>query len=119
MMQVEALADEIADDGYYGSMRMYRRAMKKGANKEDVDKYIAWVKIRKTAFAKGLKEEEGLTTGANGVLHRKCFLDGGIGITPSGLGRTADSALGVIELMIGGAGGRTIPLQPMSEPSPP
>ena len=115
LAQVEALADGVADDGYYGSMRRYQRAMKKGANKEDVVKFIAWGKMKKKAFAKALKEEDGLMTGANGVLHRKCFLDGGISTKSSGLGRTADSALGVIELMIGGAGGRTLPLQPTSE----
>ncbi len=45
-----------------------------------------------------------------GVLHRKFFLSESIDAKPSGLGVSADSALSVMELMIGGGGMRNLPI---------
>ena len=43
-------------------------------------------------------------------MHRKFFLFESIDAKPSGLGVSADSALGVMELMIGGGGRRNLPI---------
>ena len=107
--RVFELTSRLGDSGYCGGMRRYWAWMRAGATKKDAEEYRDWMKGKKTAFVKVLKEDQEKIADAKGVLHGRGFLSESIDAKPSGLGVSADSALGVMELMIGGAGGRNIP----------
>ena len=107
--RVFELTSGLGDSGYCGGMRRYWAWMRAGATKKDAEEYRDWMKGKKTAFVKVLKEDQEKIADAKGVLHGRGFLSESIDAKPSGLGVSADSALGVMELMIGGAGGRNIP----------
>ena len=107
--QVSELTSGLNDNGYCGGKRRYWAWMRAGATEKDAEEYRDWMIGKKTAFVKALKEDQEKIADAKGVLHGRGFLSESIDAKPSGLGVSADSALGVMELMIGGAGGRNIP----------
>ena len=98
------------DNGYHGGMKRFRAWMKRGATAKDVEAYRDWMKSKKASFIKSCKEELPAVADTKGVLHRKFFLSESIDAKPSGLGVSADSALSVMELMIGGGGMRNLPI---------
>ena len=107
--RVFELTSGLGDSGYCGGMRRYWAWMRAGATKKDAEEYRDWMKGKKTAFVKALKEDQEKIADTKGVLHGRGFLSESIDAKPSGLGVSADSALGVMELMIGGGGGRNLP----------
>ena len=98
------------DNGYHGGIKRFRAWMKRGATAKDYVAYRDWMKSKKASFIKSCKEELPAVADTKGVLHRKFFLSESIDAKPSGLGVSADSALGVMELMIGGGGMRNLPI---------
>ena len=98
------------DNGYHGGMKRFRAWMKRGATAKDYEAYRDWMKSKKASFIKSCKEEPPAVADTKGVLHRKFFLSESIDAKPSGLGVSADSALSVMELMIGGGGMRNLPI---------
>ena len=98
------------DNGYHGGMKRFRAWMKRGATAKDDEAYRDWMKSKKASFIKSCKEELPAVADTKGVLHRKFFLSESIDAKPSGLGVSADSALSVMELMIGGGGMRNLPI---------
>jgi len=101
------LTSGLNDNGYCGGRRRYWAWMRVGVTKKDDEEYRDWMIGKKTAFVKALKEDQEKIADAKGVLHGRGFLSESIDAKPSGLGVSADSALGVMELMIGG--GSNIP----------
>ena len=101
------LTSGLGDSGYCGGRRRYWAWMRAGVTKKDDEEYRDWMIGKKTAFVKALKEDQEKIADAKGVLHGRGFLSESIDAKPSGLGVSADSALGVMELMIGG--GSNIP----------
>ena len=99
--QVSELTSGLNDNGYCGGRRRYWAWMRAGATEKDAEEYFNWRRGKKTAFVKALKEDQEKIADAKGILHSKGFLSGSIDAKPSGLGVSADSALGVMELMIG------------------
>ncbi len=99
------LTSGLNDNGYCGGRRRYWAWMRAGATEKDAEEYRDWMIGKKTAFVKALKEDQEKIADAKGVLHGRGFLSESIDAKPSGLGVSADSALGVMELMIGGTGG--------------
>ena len=98
------------DNGYHEGMKRFRAWMRRGATAKDDKAYFYWMKSKKASFIKSCKEEPPAVADTRGVLHRKFFLSESIDAKPSGLGVSADSALGVMELMIGGGGSRNLPI---------
>ena len=98
------------DNGYHEGVKMFRAWMRRGATAKDDEAYFDWMKSKKASFIKSCKEEPPAVADTKGVLHRKFFLSESIDAKPSGLGVSADSALSVMELMIGGGGGRNLPI---------
>ncbi|MBQ3098632.1 MAG: hypothetical protein IJC66_10800, partial [Kiritimatiellae bacterium] len=98
------------DNGYHGGMKRFRAWMKRGATAKDDEAYRDWMNSKKASFIKSCKEELPAVADTKGVLHRKFFLSESIDAKPSGLGVSADSALSVMELMIGGGGMRNLPI---------
>ena len=98
------------DNGYHEGMKRFRAWNRRGATAKDNEAYRDWMNSKKAAFIKSCKEEPPAVADAKGVLHRKFFLSESIDAKPSGLGVSADSALGVMELMIGGGGRRNLPI---------
>ena len=98
------------DNGYHEGMKRFRAWGKRGATVKDNEAYWDWMKSKKASFIKSCKEEPPAVADTRGVLHRKFFLSESIDAKPSGLGVSADSALGVMELMIGGGGTRILPI---------
>ena len=101
------LTSGLGDSGYCGGRRRYWAWMRAGATEKDAEEYRDWMIGKKTAFVKALKEDQEKIADAKGVLHGRGFLSESIDAKPSGLGVSADSALGGMELMIGG--GSNIP----------
>ena len=99
--QVSELTSGLNDNGYCGGRRRYWAWMRAGATEKDAEEYFNWRRGKKTAFVKALKEDQEKIADAKGVLHGRGFLSESIDAKPSGLGVSADSALGVMELMIG------------------
>ena len=97
------------NNGYHEGRKRFRAWMKRGATAKDYEAYRDWMKSKKASFIKSCKEELPAVADTKGVLHRKFFLSESIDAKPSGLGVSADSALGVMELMIGG-GTRNLPI---------
>jgi hypothetical protein len=97
-------------NGYHEGMKRFRAWMKRGATAKDSEAYRDWMMSKKASFIKSCKEEPPAVADTRGVLHRKFFLSESIDAKPSGLGVSADSALGVMELMIGGGGTRNLPI---------
>ena len=89
--------------------------MSADATKKDDEEYRDWMIGKKAAFVKALKEDQEKITDTKGILHSKGFLSESIDAKPSGFGVSADSALGVMALMIGGGGFRNLP--PTTMPS--
>ena len=117
MEDIDKLCGEISeatvgmnDNGYHGGMKRFRAWMKRGATAKDDEAYRDWMKSKKASFIKSCKEEPPAVADTKGVLHRKFFLSESIDAKPSGLGVSADSALSVMELMIGGGGMRNLPI---------
>ena len=98
------------DNGYHEGMKRFRAWMRRGATAKDDEVYRDWMKSKKASFIKSCKEELPAVADTKGVLHRKFFLSESIDAKPSGFGISADSALGVMELMIGGGGRRNLPI---------
>ncbi|MBR3777637.1 MAG: hypothetical protein IKL02_08600, partial [Kiritimatiellae bacterium] len=98
------------DNGYHEGMKRFRAWGKRGATAKDNEAYWDWMKSKKASFIKSCKEEPPAVADTRGVLHRKFFLSESIDAKPSGLGVSADSSLGVMELMIGGGGTRILPI---------
>ena len=80
------------------------------ATKKDAEEYFNWMRGKEAAFVKALKEDQEKIADTKGILHSRGFLSESIDAKPSGLGVSADSALGVMELMIGGGGRRNLPI---------
>ena len=93
--------------------------MRRGATVKDAVAFRDWMKSKKASFIKSCKEEAPAVADAKGVLHRKFFLSESIDETPSGLGVSADSALGVMELMSGVGGRRNLPIEESPDCSQP
>lgn len=114
------------NNGYHEGRKRFRAWMKRGATAKDDEAYRDWMKSKKASFIKSCKEELPAVADTKGVLHRKFFLSESIDAKPSGLGVSADSALGVMELMISGGGTRNLPIieessdnaQPTNEDEP-
>ena len=98
------------DNGYHEGMKRFRACGKRGATAKDNKAYWDWMMSKKASFIKSCKEEPPAVADTRGVLHRKFFLSESIDAKPSGLGVSADSSLGVMELMIGGGGRRILPI---------
>ena len=118
MEDIDKLCGEISEatvgmtgNGYHKGVEVYRAWMRRNATAKDGEAYRDWMKGKKAAFIKSCKEEPPAMADAKGVLHRKFFLPESIDAKPSGLGVSADSALGVMELMIGGGGSRNLPIE--------
>ena len=104
------LTSGLNDNGYCGGRRRYWAWMSADATKKDGEEYFNWRRGKEAAFVKALKEGQEKITDTKGILHSKGFLSESIDAKPSGLGISADSALGVMELMIGGGGMRNLPI---------
>ena len=104
------LTSGLNDNGYCGGRRRYWAWMSADATKKDGEEYFNWRRGKEAAFVKALKEDQEKITDTKGILHSKGFLSESIDAKPSGLGISADSALGVMELMIGGGGMRNLPI---------
>ena len=98
------LTSGLNDNGYCGGRRRYWAWMSADATKKDGEEYFNWRRGKEAAFVKALKEDQEKITDTKGILHSKGFLSESIDAKPSGLGVSADSALSVMELMIGGGG---------------
>ena len=98
------------NNGYHEGRKRFRAWMRSGATAKDDEAYRDWMKSKKASFIKSCKEEPPAVADTRGVLHRKFFLSESVDAKPSGLGVSADSALGVMELMIGGGGMRNLPI---------
>ena len=109
-VKVFELTSRLNDNGYSGGRRRYCAWMSAAATKKDGEEYFNWRRGKEAAFVKALKEGQEKITDTKGILHRKFFLSESIDAKPSGLGISADSALGVMELMIGGGGMRNLPI---------
>lgn len=107
--KVFELTSRLNDNGYCGGMRRYWAMMRVDATKKDCEEYRDWMIGKKAAFVKALKEDQEKIADTKGILHCKGFLSESIDAKPSGFGISADSALGVMELMIGGGGMRNLP----------
>ena len=107
--KVFELTSRLNDNGYCGGMRRYWAMMRVDATKKDCEEYRDWRRGKEAAFVKALKEDQEKIADTKGILHSKGFLSGSIDAKPSGFGISADSALGVMELMIGGGGMRNLP----------
>jgi hypothetical protein len=107
--KVFELTSRLNDNGYCGGRRRYLAWMSADATKKDDEEYRDWMIGKKAAFVKALKEGQEKITDTKGILHSKGFLSESIDAKPSGFGISADSALGVMELMIGGGGMRNLP----------
>lgn len=107
--KVFELTSRLNDNGYSGGRRRYCAWMSAAATKKDGEEYRDWMIGKKAAFVKALKEDQEKITDTKGILHCKGFLSESIDAKPSGFGISADSALGVMELMIGGGGMRNLP----------
>ena len=108
-VKVFELTSRLNDNGYSGGRRRYCAWMSAAATKKDGEEYFNWRRGKEAAFVKALKEDQEKITDTKGILHSKGFLSGSIDAKPSGFGISADSALGVMELMIGGGGMRNLP----------
>ena len=104
------LTSGLNDNGYCGGRRRYWAWMSADATKKDGEEYFNWRRGKEAAFVKALKEDQEKITDTKGILHSKGFLSESIDAKPSGLGVSADSALSVMELMIGGGGMRNLPI---------
>ena len=104
------LTSGLNDNGYCGGRRRYWAWMSADATKKDGEEYFNWRRGKEAAFVKALKEDQEKITDTKGILHSKGFLSESIDTKPSGLGVSADSALSVMELMIGGGGMRNLPI---------
>ena len=113
--KVFELTSRLNDNGYCGGRRRYLAWMSADATKKDDEEYRDWMIGKKAAFVKALKEDQEKITDTKGILHSKGFLSESIDAKPSGFGVSADSALGVMALMIGGGGFRNLP--PTTMPS--
>lgn len=98
------------DNGYHEGRKRFRAWGKRGATAKDNEAYWNWRRGKEAAFVRALKEDQEKITDTKGILHSKGFLSESIDAKPSGLGVSADSALGVMELMIGGGGTRILPI---------
>jgi hypothetical protein len=107
--KVFELTSRLNDNGYCGGMRRYWAWMSADATKKDGEEYRDWMIGKKAAFVKALKEDQEKIADTKGILHCKGFLSESIDAKPSGFGISADSALGVMELMVGGGGMRNLP----------
>ena len=107
--KVFELTSRLNDNGYCGGRRRYLAWMSADATKKDDEEYRDWMIGKKAAFVKALKEDQEKITDTKGILHSKGFLSESIDAKPSGFGISADSALGVMELMVGGGGFRNLP----------
>lgn len=107
--KVFELTSRLHDNGYCGGRRRYWAWMSADATKKDDEEYRDWMIGKKAAFVKALQEDQEKIADTKGILHSKGFLSGSIDAKPSGFGVSADSALGVMELMIGGGGMRNLP----------
>jgi hypothetical protein len=108
-VKVFELTSRLNDNGYSGGRRRYCAWMSAAATKKDGEEYFNWRRGKEAAFVKALKEDQEKIADTKGILHSKGFLSGSIDAKPSGFGISADSALGVMELMIGGGGMRNLP----------
>ena len=108
-VKVFELTSRLNDNGYCGGRRRYWAWMSADATKKDGEEYFNWRRGKEAAFVKALKEDQEKIADTKGILHSKGFLSGSIDAKPSGFGISADSALGVMELMIGGGGMRNLP----------
>ena len=104
------LTSGLNDNGYCGGRRRYWAWMSADATKKDGEEYFNWRRGKEAAFVKALKEDQEKITDTKGILHSKGFLSESLDAKPSGLGVSADSALSVMELMIGGGGMRNLPI---------
>lgn len=109
-IKVFELTSRLNDNGYSGGRRRYCAWMSAAATKKDDEEYFNWRRGKEAAFVKALKEDQEKIADTKGILHSKGFLSESIDAKPSGFGISADSALGVMELMIGGGGGRNLPI---------
>ena len=109
-VKVFELTSRLNDNGYSGGRRRYCAWMSAAATKKDGEEYFNWRRGKEAAFVKALKEGQEKITDTKGILHSKGFLSESIDAKPSGFGISADSALGVMELMIGGGGMRNLPI---------
>lgn len=109
-VKVFELTSRLNDNGYSGGRRRYCAWMSAAATKKDGEEYFNWRRGKEAAFVKALKEDQEKITDTKGILHSKGFLSESIDEKPSGFGISADSALGVMELMIGGGGMRNLPI---------
>lgn len=107
--KVFELTSRLNDNGYCGGRRRYLAWMSADATKKDDEEYRDWMIGKKAAFVKALKEDQEKIADTKGILHCKGFLSESIDAKPSGFGSSADSALGIMELMIGGGGMRNLP----------
>ena len=110
LAKVFELTSRLNDNGYFGGRRRYCAWMSANATKKDGEEYFNWRRGKEAAFVKALKEDQEKITDTKGILHCKGFLSESIDAKPSGFGISADSALGVMELMIGGGGRRNLPI---------
>ena len=117
--KVFELTSRLNDNGYFGGRRRYLAWMSADATTKDDEEYRDWMIGKKAAFVKALKEDQEKIADTKGILHSKGFLSGSIDAKPSGFGSSADSALGVMELMIGGGGMRNLPTTKPSGFRPP
>lgn len=109
-VKVLELTSRLNDNGYSGGRRRYCAWMSAAATKKDGEEYFNWRRGKEAAFVKALKEDQEKIADTKGILHSKGFLSESIDAKPSGFGVSADSALGVMELMIGGGGRRNLPI---------
>jgi hypothetical protein len=108
--KVFELTSRLNDNGYFGGRRSYCAWMSANATKKDGEEYFNWRRGKEEAFVKALKEDQEKIADTKGILHCKGFLFESIDAKPSGFGISADSALGVMELMIDGGGMRNLPI---------
>ena len=108
--KVFELTSRLNDNGYSGGRRRYCAWMSANATKKDGEEYFNWRRGKEAALVKALKEDQEKIADTKGILHSKGFLSESIDAKPSGFGISADSALGVMELMIGGGGRRNLPI---------